>query len=423
MLTVVGLGYGKDELSVKGLKAIQAADKVIVRSKRGAGRFIKTDADFDAFTLKAENYDELNRLLAREVLKAEKDAGNLVYCVEGSGATDGSVRELFSLASVQPVVIGAAPHVFPSEAVFTVAAASFGEFELDTAAALTVVEIADRFLAGDVKLRLLDFYPPAFEVLFGRGGSSVEMPLEELDRQRAYDSSCSVTLPPAMGVKERYCFADLLRVMKKLTSPAGCPWDKAQTHESIRINLIEEAYEAAAALSGGDLDEMAEELGDVMLQAVFHCDIAARSGEFTLNDVVTALCRKLVFRHSHIFAGHAADAAEALGFWERAKAEEKKYTSLSDQIQRLPKDFAAALRAEKLFKKINKLIGAEAAQVAVLLNSNSGDTGKLLFLAAAAAALKGEHAETALLDECFRIEEAFKAKEKDVPPPSLEQLL
>ena len=102
-------------------------------------------------------------------------------------------------------------------------------------------------------------------------------------------------------VAEPYRMDDLLNIMELLRSPGGCPWDRAQTHQSIRANMLEEAYEAAEAIDRMDMDNLREELGDVLLQVVFHSAMAREAGRFTFADVVDGICKKLVFRHPHVF--------------------------------------------------------------------------------------------------------------------------
>lgn len=167
--------------------------------------------------------------------------------------------------------------------------------------------------------------------------------------------------------KKRYSDGDLLNVMQKLTAEGGCPWDRAQTHKSIRVNAIEEAYELCQAIDGSDLENLKEEIGDLLLQAVFHMDIAERAGEFGRLDVIDALVYKLVSRHTHIFgADIATDPDEALKYWEEAKAAEKHALSLEEQIARVPKAFPALLKAQKTLKKFvkdgleNDVVGATA---------------------------------------------------------------
>ncbi len=155
--------------------------------------------------------------------------------------------------------------------------------------------------------------------------------------------------------KDRYSDGDLVNVMDRLTGENGCPWDRAQTHESIRVNAIEEAYELSEAIDSRDLENLKEETGDLMLQAVFHANIAERSGEFTRLDVIDALVRKLVGRHTHIFGSDkAVNADEALRHWEAAKAKEKHAEDLSVQLSRIPDSFPALIKAQKTVKKLVK---------------------------------------------------------------------
>lgn len=155
--------------------------------------------------------------------------------------------------------------------------------------------------------------------------------------------------------KDRYSDGDLVNVMDRLTGENGCPWDRTQTHESIRVNAIEEAYELSEAIDSRDLENLKEETGDLMLQAVFHANIAERSGEFTRLDVIDALVRKLVGRHTHIFGSDkAVNADEALRHWEAAKAKEKHAEDLSVQLSRIPDSFPALIKAQKTVKKLVK---------------------------------------------------------------------
>lgn len=123
----------------------------------------------------------------------------------------------------------------------------------------------------------------------------------------------------------------LLRIMETLRSPEGCPWDREQTHLSIRKNLTEECGELIEAIDAGDDNMMREELGDVLLQVVFHARIAEEDGRFTITDVLSDLCRKLITRHPHVFGGEKANnTEEALGYWKAAKQKEKEATQAND---------------------------------------------------------------------------------------------
>ena len=156
--------------------------------------------------------------------------------------------------------------------------------------------------------------------------------------------------------KPRYDVNDLKALLDLLRGPDGCPWDREQTHESIRRNLLEEAYEAAEAIDNSDTELLIEELGDVLMQVVFHADIADKSGCFNLDDIADATCRKLLRRHPHVFGDvRARDGSESLEFWEDAKREEKLFTSVADEMRSVARSLPALWRAEKIQKKAAKV--------------------------------------------------------------------
>ena len=158
-----------------------------------------------------------------------------------------------------------------------------------------------------------------------------------------------------MGIKmseKRYTINDLLEIMETLRSPNGCPWDKVQTHESIKKSMIEESYEAIDALDSGDDKAFANELGDVLLQVVFHAQIAKGRNAFDFDDVVNEICTKLVTRHTHVFGKeHAGDEKEALDNWEKNKKKEKGLKTYTETLRDVPKYYPALMRAEKVQKK------------------------------------------------------------------------
>lgn len=145
---------------------------------------------------------------------------------------------------------------------------------------------------------------------------------------------------------------DLQKLMHFLCSDEGCPWDKEQTHRSIRRNLLEEAYEAAEAIDNDDMVGLCEELGDILMQVVFHSDMAEKAGAFVLDDVADAACKKLIRRHPHLFGEGKADTAEeVLQNWENIKALEKQHKSISDDMEAVARSLPSLWRAEKVQRK------------------------------------------------------------------------
>ena len=156
-------------------------------------------------------------------------------------------------------------------------------------------------------------------------------------------------------VKEKYVFQDLVDIMALLRSEDGCPWDRAQTHESIRKNFIEETYEACEAIDSGDTANLREELGDVLLQVLFHAQMEREAGRFDIGDVITEVCEKLVVRHPHIFGDASADTPEkVLENWEDIKIRTKGQTDGKKRLEDVPKSLPALMRSYKVVKRAEK---------------------------------------------------------------------
>lgn len=152
--------------------------------------------------------------------------------------------------------------------------------------------------------------------------------------------------------KDRYDIEDLKRILELLRSPEGCPWDKVQTHESIRTDLIEETYEVCEGIDKNSPEMLREELGDLLLQIVFHSQIERENGNFDFDDVCNDICQKLVFRHPHVFGEVKADDTDTvLKNWDALKRESKHQDSFTETLESVPKTFPALLRGEKLCKR------------------------------------------------------------------------
>ena len=155
--------------------------------------------------------------------------------------------------------------------------------------------------------------------------------------------------------KEHYDIQDLIAVMALLRAPGGCPWDREQTHQSIRRNMLEEAYEAVEAIDQDDPEHLKEELGDVLLQVVFHAQMAQEAGRFTFADVVDGVTQKMVFRHPHVFGSvQAENTDQALDTWDAQKREEKDQRTAGDTLDAVARSLPALIRAEKIQNKAAK---------------------------------------------------------------------
>jgi len=151
-------------------------------------------------------------------------------------------------------------------------------------------------------------------------------------------------------------FAELVRIMERLRAPGGCPWDREQTRESIKPYLIEEAYEVAEAIEDNNIDDLRCELGDLLLQVVFHAEMAREEGLFTIDDVVRGITEKMIRRHPHVFGDTAVDgSAEVLRNWARIKAEERKDRDDRSTVAGVPRAMPALLRAHRLSEKASRV--------------------------------------------------------------------
>ena len=216
--------------------------------------------------------------------------------------------------------------------------------------------------------------------------------------------------------KERYSVDDLVEILALLRSPEGCPWDREQTHESIRSNMLEEACEAIEAINQHDAEHLKEELGDVLFQVVFHAQMAAEAGTFTLEDVADGICKKMLARHPHVFGNvAAADAGEALAAWDAVKRQTSTNQAQADLLQNVPRSLPALMRAEKVQRRaarggydradLSEALADFKATVETLENAvQTGNTdvaslGRMLFATVALARRMGWDAEQALTDE------------------------
>jgi len=215
-------------------------------------------------------------------------------------------------------------------------------------------------------------------------------------------------------VKKKSAIEDLLNVMSKLRSPTGCPWDREQSHLTLRRHAIEEVYELIDAIEARDDHEMAEELGDLLLQVVFHCQLARERGAFDFEKVCRMIVEKLVRRHPHVFATtKVKNVDEVWVNWEKIKNAEKHGTKHArhSALDGIPKYLPALLRAEKLLKKARKakLLAEEGVSKRKFAKTA---LARELFELASSAQLRGWSAEELLAGEIKKQEQQLRRREQ-----------
>jgi len=203
---------------------------------------------------------------------------------------------------------------------------------------------------------------------------------------------------------QKYNIDDLFEIVRMLRSPEGCPWDRVQTHETLKKPMIEEAYEAVDAINLNNRDKMIEEFGDVLLQVVFHSVLGEENNNFDLEDITDRCCRKLIYRHSHVFGDITAnDEHQALANWDEMKLKEKGLTSVKEDLEDIPDNFTALMKASKMAKKLRKAGVMQKKDILPEVNFDSEESvGKFLYEFCANAEVAGIDAESALCGEIQR---------------------
>ena len=446
-VTVVSLGPGPREYLTLGvIDALKQAETVILRTSlccdaadylREIGVRFET---LDSLHEECEDFDELIEKAA-EVLLQKASEGPVCYAVFDAAA-DETVAALRQKAPQTVVVPGV-----PLSAPFLAAAPAQSKIEIQTASSLEItatqnplliLECDSRMLMGECKLQLLEWYDPGQPALFFPPSGSpartyLEIPLSDIDRQPKYDHTCAVLLPPVrLTERKRFDFYDLVRVMDILRGEDGCPWDKEQTHESLKKYLIEEAYETAIAISEEDWDHVADELGDVLLQVVFQAGIGRQYGTFLLSDVTSHISRKMIDRHRHIFGSeHCATADDVRNSWEKLKKEQRGYKTQTDVIKGVPVGLPPLMRAAKVQTKARdvgfdwsgpcdalKKVREQTDAVAEELKGNSQkleeELGDLFFACVSLSRLAGIDAENALQKATEKFISRFSSMENAI---------
>lgn len=446
MITVVGLGVREGDLTQAGkdaiLQAVERGDAVVCRTAHTHSYQNLQALDVPHFCLddvyrRSRSFSTLNDNLAKAVLSYGE---NTVYCVDGSAAEDNSVKRLRRKTRGKLRCIGGVSKVsdlVERAGLDGCAYTALSAYELadlvknGLTLPLVVYDIDDRVFAGDVKLCLADLFGDETTVRFFSGDKAKNIYLYDLDRQSAYDYTTAIVLDK-MDVleKKRYTVYDLKEIVTRLRRPDGCPWDRVQTPESIKMNVIEEAYELVDAIDARDDEKILEETGDLLLQVVFQARMKEERCAFNLTDVTTGVCDKLIFRHTHIFGkDKAADAEGALSVWEKNKMKEKHQDTFAQSVNDVPRAFPAALRAQKVGKRAAKggLDFASVQEAAEQLQrelreffdalqaddvqETEKEMGDVLFAAVSVARKAGIDAEKALKESVDRFAARFTVAE------------
>ncbi len=451
-IAVVGLGPdGEGALPAKVRERLAAGGELYLRTTRLAAGAPRGDG-FDGLFRGAPT-GEVYRRLTDILLERARRGGEVVYAVPGSPwVGDEAVALLRRRARREriPLELFAASGPVESAAAAGVVDPTRGvavrdAFTLDRAPApgetdLLVTQVHHRSAARQAGRALSRWYPPRHPVVVLRGGRRRRTAVQEVERLVCLDGGTLLFVPRLPGgAASAYPLDPLVEVMARLRGPEGCPWDREQTHRSLRPYVVEEAYEVVEAIDAADPAKLREELGDLLLQVVFHARLAAEAGEFTVNEVVREVVEKLVRRHPHVFGGAHPDlpweprqvraSGQVMENWHRIKEGEGERAASA--LSGVPRQFPALLRSQKLQAKAARLgfdwpdhrgalekVHEELAELEAAVSREperaEEELGDLLFAVVNAARLLSLDAEVALGSATDKFVRRFESMERQL---------
>nr|WP_263323933.1 nucleoside triphosphate pyrophosphohydrolase [Neobacillus sp. Marseille-Q6967] len=378
-IEILGLGAGDlEQLPVGVYKKLIQSSHVYLRTQEHpvVEDLVKEGLAYTSFDSIYEKYDQFEKVYEEivETLLAKAKKEQVIYAVPGhplvAERTVQLLLEKGPLENTEIMISGGQSFldalfqslkIDPVEGFQLLDGTSLHTNQLQISQHMIIGQVYDSFVASNVKLTLMEVLPDDYDVfIVTAAGSKSEhiekVPLFELDRKVSLNNLTSVYVPPVTDEKIMLKqFSKLREIIAVLRGPNGCPWDKEQTHESLKKYLIEETYEVIDAINSGDIDHLIEELGDVLLQVMLHAQIGEDDGYFAIEDVIEVLSEKMIRRHPHVFGNRTAeDSAEVVRNWQEIKKQEKgdKEESILDGISMsLPN----LLRANELQKKASKV--------------------------------------------------------------------
>lgn len=443
-LTLIGLGVEEGDLSLKAVSHIKNAKTVVLRTKNAISSksvlgLVDSAVCLDDVYNTSRNFDTLNKNLAKRVDKLLENS-DVCYCVDGSVYEDNSCKILLKKHKNAKVLSGVsmgakclerAKVVLPN---CTFCSAYDVKNGFKPTLPCVIYALDGKGLASEIKLILSDYFGEESKVTITSNTFVKELKLYEIDRLKEYGYDCALYIESAsLTKKTRFNYEDLQEIVKVLRGENGCPWDKAQTALTIQKNLIEECYELIDAINLNDDDAIIEEIGDCLLQCAFYVQLYSEENRFTLTDVLSAICNKLISRHTHVFGVDTAlNEESALNTWNKNKAVEKGYKNAGEYVESVPSVLPSIMRAQKVGSRagkygfdfldyqgaINALI-SEIEEVKKAYNdSNTSalneECGDLLFSAVNVVRKLGVDGETALYATINKFIDRFKRLERAI---------
>lgn len=379
MIKIIGLGPGDPKaLTTAAIDELRANENILFRTKiHPTVEYLDsigiTYETYDYCYEESNSFDQVYENIANNIIDKHNEFGDLVYAVPGHPlVAERSVVNLINMCkklNIQYKIIPAVSfidaimerlEIDPIAGIKVIDAFDINNQILDKRIGTIITQVYNGLIASEVKLRLSEFYHDETEIIYCRAvgieGQEriVKIPLYELDMQEDIDYLTSIYIPKDIDNKKD--IYDLIEIVDKLRGENGCPWDREQTHQSIKNGIIEESYEVADAIEKEDYDGLVEELGDVLLQVIFHVAIEKEEGYFNLTDVIEGICNKLVFRHPHVFGDITVSGTkEVLLNWDELKKKEKDFKTFSEELKGIAIALPSIVRAKKVQAKARKI--------------------------------------------------------------------
>ncbi|HLR02649.1 MAG TPA: nucleoside triphosphate pyrophosphohydrolase [Virgibacillus sp.] len=374
-IEIVGLGAGtlnqlplgiyKKIIRTEKPVYVRTLDHPVIRQLQSEG---VTFSSFDVTYETYERFEEVYREIVSDLLAAS-ETESIMYAVPGHPMlAESTVKLLLEQTEREVKIAGGQSYlddlfttleIDPIDGFQFIDATGFDRNQLNFRNHLIFSQIYDAFTASNVKLTLLEDLPADYRVTIveaaGTDNEDVRViALEDLDRSMEISNLTTLYVPPVPPTLQNHTFTRLREIIAALRAPDGCPWDRVQTHESLREHAIEEVYEFVEAVDEEDDEGMIEELGDVLLQVMLHSQIGEDDGYFSVEDVIQTLTEKMIHRHPHVFKDIVVDSVDDVyKNWDELKKEEKgaTRTSIFDGI---PKHLPSLLKSYKVQKKVAK---------------------------------------------------------------------
>lgn len=375
MINIVGLGYGEIEnLTAAALKKLETSEVIFIKEcKKILEKKINHKnihyINYDYLYNSIEDSHKVNEKIAENLISKYKNNMDFVYAVPGNPVEEsGDVYELIKKCKERKIEYKIYPaiginsfvsKVFQKEIdnVKIINSEKVDDSIFNKREDIAIINILNKTALSYVKKVLLRVYSEEVEIycLNKYDDKYIEkVKVGEIDKIKEIDCYTVFFIPKELdGKKDIY---ELMRIIEILRGKNGCPWDREQTHKSIKKSIIEESYEVCDAIEKNDETSLIEELGDVLLQIVFHASIGKQNEEFNILDITDGICNKMIYRHPHVFGNeNVKDTAEVLMNWDELKNKEKNFKSITDELNGVAKALPALIRAKKIQSKAKKV--------------------------------------------------------------------